>query len=211
MPRRVNGFDLTPREKCFINAYIAQPWNATAAAIAAGYSSGPGARVTASRLLQKPNVKAAIAAAQVKITDMSGISVARVLSELALLGFANMADFLTSEGPERHIDLSNVTREQMAAISEYTSETYVEKDEHGKPRSVHRVRLKLHDKRGPLIDIGKHLGMFTAANKSEVQITDTDGEAAKEELRRKYERLAAAAPKPNGSDSSVIDSEPGGH
>jgi phage terminase small subunit len=87
--------------------------------------------------------------ARAKLAEMTGITAARVLNELALLGFANMADYLEPAGAERPIDLSRVTRDQMAAISELTVDTVYEQQ-----RPVHRVRLKLHDKKGALVDIG---------------------------------------------------------
>ena len=83
-----------------------------------------------------------------------------VLAELALLGFANMEDYvrITSDG-EPYVDLSEMTREQAAAISEVTVDDYV--DGRGEDsRQVRKVRVKFHDKKGALVEIGRHLGMF---------------------------------------------------
>ena len=97
------------------------------------------------------------------------ITVDRVLNELALLGFANMADYIRigADG-DPFIDLSDLTREQAAAISETMVEDYYE-GRGEDARQVRKVRLKFHDKRGALVDIGKHLGMFI--DRSEIEVT----------------------------------------
>src|SRR5262249_28053524 len=72
----------------------------------------------------------------------------------------NMDDYMTvgSDG-DPFVDLSKLTREQAAAISEVTVEDF--KDGRGEEaRDVRRVKFKLLDKRAALVDIGKHLGMF---------------------------------------------------
>jgi phage terminase small subunit len=47
---------LTPRQKMFAKHYVANGFNATQAAISAGYSKS-GARVEGCRLLANPNIK----------------------------------------------------------------------------------------------------------------------------------------------------------
>jgi hypothetical protein len=99
-----------------------------------------------------------------------GIGVTRVLDELAKLGFANMADYMTV-GPDGDpvLDFSKLTRDQAAALTEVTVEDYLEG--RGKDaRQVRKVRFKLADKRGPLELIGKHLGLF-----NRVEHTGKDG------------------------------------
>jgi hypothetical protein len=77
----------------------------------------------------------------------------------------------------------------MAAISEYTTDSFRDPAKGW----VTRVKLKLCDKRAALVDLGRHLGMFTAGNKHEVTITDQTALAdARDELLRRYDRLAAA-------------------
>jgi phage terminase small subunit len=84
-----------------------------------------------------------------------------VVSELAKIGFANMADYMTvgTDG-DPFLDFSKVTRDQAAALSEVTVEDF--KDGRGEDaRDVRRVKFKMHDKRAALVDLGKHLGLFT--------------------------------------------------
>jgi len=84
----------------------------------------------------------------------------RVVAELAMLGFSNMADYLKCvEGGDPYFDYAGLTRDQAAALSEVTVETYVE----GKGKdaeSVKRVKFKLADKISALDKLGRHLGMF---------------------------------------------------
>src|ERR1700690_457845 len=71
-----------------------------------------------------------------------------------------MQDFLrvTSEG-DPHFNLSELTRDQAAALAEVTVEDF--KDGRGDDaRDVRRIKFKLSDKRSALVDMGKHLGMF---------------------------------------------------
>jgi phage terminase small subunit len=57
-------------------------------------------------------------------TERTGITADRVLRELALIGFANMADYM-SVGDHGHpcVDFSGLTRDQAAAIKEIRSRT----------------------------------------------------------------------------------------
>lgn len=82
-----------------------------------------------------------------------------VLRELAKIGFANMQDYMTV-GPDGAptLNFKDLTREQAAALVEITVEEF--RDGRTDSREVRRVKFKLADKKGALVDIGKHLGMF---------------------------------------------------
>lgn len=144
---------------------VAKGLSLTDAYAAAGYKSDGGhSRKAASRLATNVDVIARISELQHKVADRvvekTAITEARVLEELALLGFANMQDYIRvgSDG-DPYTDFSALTREQAAAIGEVTVEDF--KDGRGEnARDVRRVKFKLADKRGALVDIGKHLGMF---------------------------------------------------
>lgn len=81
-----------------------------------------------------------------------------VLAELARIAFANPLDYLRIE-PDGlcRIDLSNLDRDKAAAIDEIIVDHAEGRD--GVTR-VKRVRLKMADKRGALVDLGKHQGLF---------------------------------------------------
>lgn len=142
----------------FVEEYLID-LNATQAAIRAGYSARS-AEVTGHRLLRDAKVAAAIAEAQTERSARTEITADRVLTELAKIGFSNMADYMRA-GPDGdpYLDFSALTRDQSAALQEVTVEDF--KDGRGEDaRDVRRIKFKLADKRAALVDIGKHLGMF---------------------------------------------------
>jgi phage terminase small subunit len=88
----------------------------------------------------------------------------RVLEELAKLAFANMRDFLPRPGET--IDLDRLDQDRTAAIAEITIDEFV--DAAG---ALHRrTRVKLHDKKGALDSLARHLGMFVDRHVAEGSI-----------------------------------------
>lgn len=103
--------------------------------------------------------------------EKAGVTVQRIVDELATIGFANMLDYMTI-GPvgDPHLDFSRITRVQAAALGEVTVEDF--KDGRGEAtRDVRRVRFKLNDKLAALEKLGKHLGMFSEKARDPVAIT----------------------------------------
>lgn len=130
---------------------------ADSAYVTAGFKANRG---NAATLKAKQSIEARVAEIQGKSAERAEISIERVLRELALIGFSNMQDYMRpgTDG-DPYLDFSGLTREQAAALAEVTVEDF--KDGRGEEaRDVRRVKFKLHDKKGALVDIGKHLGMF---------------------------------------------------
>lgn len=95
-----------------------------------------------------------------RVIEKTAITEAAVIEELAKIGFANMQDYIRigSDG-DPYTDFSALTRDQAAAIGEVTVEDF--KDGRGEDaRDVRRVKFKLMDKRGALVDLGKTFGIF---------------------------------------------------
>jgi len=160
---------LNAKQARFVTEYL-KDLNATRAAVRARYSERT-AKQIGSRLLTHVDVDVAIQEGQAKLAAKHGVTIDRIVSELALLGFANMSDYIRI-GPDGdpYTDFSRLTREQAAAIGEVTVEDF--KDGRGEDaRDVRKVRFKLADKRAALVDLGKHLGMF----KKRVEVTDPTG------------------------------------
>jgi len=131
-------------------------------------------RQNAHRLMTNDDIKARVAEIQGRAAERAEITAQMVIEELAKIGFANMLDYIrpTDEG-DAYVDLSQLTREQAAAISEVTVEDF--KEGRGEfARDVRKIKFKLHDKRAALVDIGKHLGMFV--ERSEIKISDISDE-----------------------------------
>ncbi|MCP4620583.1 MAG: terminase small subunit [Bradyrhizobium sp.] len=131
-----------------------------AAYVAAGFKAHRG---NAHRLSTKESVKVRIAELQSRVAEKAVVTAERVVAELAKIAFASMGDFvsLTSDG-DPIINLSAATPDQMAALSEVTVEDFTDGRGDG-ARDVRRVKIKLGNKHGALVDLGKHLGLFREA------------------------------------------------
>lgn len=155
---------LTAKEKLFCYAYLANKYNATAAAQAAGYSEDnpDSAKVTGSRLLTRANVKAAIAALTNKRLAELEMDGEAVIKELAMLARSDIKDFIswskdggvTMRSPEELGPLSRCIRE--ISIDELTEKRDGEVVPIG-----NRIQIKLYDKLRPLELLGKHAKLFS--------------------------------------------------
>lgn len=154
-----SGADLTPKQRRFVEEYLVD-FNATGAAIRAGYSAKSASSIGYENL-RKPQIQAAIRETRDRLTQRAEITVERVLRELGLLGFSNMADYVrvTPDG-DPYVDLSRLTREQFAAVQETTVEDFTE-GRGDDARQVRRVRIKLASKDAALEKLGKYLGLFS--------------------------------------------------
>jgi phage terminase small subunit len=153
---------LTPKQRKFCSEYVVD-LNATQAAIRAGYSAKT-ARSQASDLLTKPDIQEGIREAQKALASTLSITPEKVLKEWGNIAFANMQDFtrVTPEG-DPYVDLSECTREQMAALSETQVEDFTE-GRGDDARNVRRVKIKFHSKTQALDALSRHLGLFEADN-----------------------------------------------
>lgn len=172
--------------------------------VEAGYEANRG---NAATLKAKQSVSDRVAEILAAGAKRAEITQEMVLRELALIGFANMADYMRagSDG-DPYLDFSQLTRDQAAALIEVTVEDF--KDGRGEDaRAVRRVKFKLADKKGALVDIGNHLGMF----KKKLEVTGADGGPieTKDVSARDLlaDRLARLAP---GKGPAEPDSEPDG-
>lgn len=157
--------NLTPKQRMFVREYIVD-LNATQAAIRAGYSERT-ANEQASRLLANVNVGAAVTAAMNARSRRTQITADRVLKELAKIGFADIRKAVSwdrsaateaeGEGSSAKTTVANVQLVASADIDDDTAAAIAEISQNANGG----LRLKLHDKRAALVDIGKHLGMFT--------------------------------------------------
>ena len=149
---------LSAKARRFVEEYPID-FNATQAAIRAGYSARS-ARSIGAENLTKPDICAALAEKLKELRQKATRSADEVLAELEHIAFANMQDYMRVDArgdPALHF--SELTRGQAAALREVTVETYM--DGGGEDaREVKRVRFKLHDKRGALIDLAKYHGLF---------------------------------------------------
>jgi phage terminase small subunit len=155
----VNVDDLTHKQRLFVGEYLVD-FNAAAAARRAGYSEKTADRI-GHRLLRKVEIQQAVDEATEERLKSLGVTAHRVLEELARLGFSNMLDYVRiGEHGDAYVDLSQMTREQAAAVQEVTVEDFRD-GRGGDAREVRRVKFKLADKKSSLELLGKYLKLFT--------------------------------------------------
>lgn len=129
---------LTPRRKAFVLQYV-RDHNGRQTAQRVGISYR-----TAKYFLLDPAVQAAIAELDAKTNKTLEITAERVKSEIARRAFSNLEDYVTHENGDVVMDLSKCSREQMAAVQEYTIDATGGTGD-GERRRVLRTRLKLAD------------------------------------------------------------------
>ena len=153
---------LTPKQSRFVEEYLLD-LNGKQAAIRAGYSPKT-AEVQGSRLLRNAKVQKALEAAVQARSRRTEVTADRVVAEFAKLAFADMRDYWPKMGET--VDLHRLDQDRTAAIGEITIDEVV--DAGG---TLHRrTRLKLHDKKGALDSLARHLGMFVDRHAAEGSI-----------------------------------------
>lgn len=172
--------ELTPKQRAFVREYLID-MNATQAAIRAGYSE-KSAFVEGSRLLKHAKVGAAVDAAMKNRAERTGITSEMVLKELAKIGFSDIRKAIkwrahlveeedNPEGGDIAVVKTIVTNQvELIGSEDLDDETAAAISEISQNQGG-GIKLKLHDKRAALVDIGKHLGMF----KEKVELTGKDG------------------------------------
>ena len=163
---------LTNKQARFVEEYLVD-LNATQAAIRAGYAEGS-ARQIAAENMAKPVISAMIAEAQAQMAERTEITADRVLQEMALIGFADMGDYikLNPDGTTE-FDWSDLPSGATRVVSEITQETVrlIPGDGEGDlPQQVVKTKFKLHDKQAALVNMGRHLGMWNDKAAAEVHL-----------------------------------------
>jgi len=126
----------------------------------------------ACKLKSHPKVSTRIGELRSRIAERAEITVERIASELAKVGFANMEDYMTVVGGEPKIDWSVLTREKAAAVSSIEYDVKRVDTGDGDPIVEQgKVKFKLHDKLSALEKLGKHVGMF----QNKLELTGKDG------------------------------------
>ena len=144
---------LNTKQRVFVAEYLTD-FNATAAYRRAGYTArGNSAEVNASRLLRNAKVAATIDEAIEERLKALGVTSYRVLEELSRLGFSDLRDYV-EWGPDgvRLKESADLTDEAAAAVAQVSQTPSQYGDS---------LKFKLHDKKGSLELLGKHLKLFT--------------------------------------------------
>lgn len=177
---------LTAKEQRFVEEYCVD-LNATQSAIRAGYSK-KSAHDIGYENLKKPEIQAAVSKFKADLAARAIRTKADIERELEKMGFANLANYhRIGENGDPIIDLSDCTREDLAALTELETHDYIE-GRGEDARDVRKVRLKMADKRQALMDLAKLRGQVE--DKSTVRHEDATSAAVAAEMRGKSaERL----------------------
>ena len=177
---------LSLKQAQFVREYLID-LNATQAAIRTGYSAKT-AKQQGARLLTVVDVAAAVEAGMAKRSERTEITADMVVRELAKIGFSDIRRAVkwgsrlverpeddepaerqeaqphggslkrSRKGNDDETDAYYVTSIELTDSDELDDATAAAVAEVAQTKEG--VRIKLHDKRAALVDIGRHLGMF---------------------------------------------------
>lgn len=162
--------ELNVKQRAFVREYLID-LNATQAAIRAGYSADT-AYSQGQRLLKHVEVSKAVAAAMKLRSERTEITQDMVLKELAKIGFSDIrkavkwqSALITEEdnpdGGDIAVIKTIVTNQVQLVSSDDIDDATAAAVAEISQNATGGLKIKLHDKRAALVDIGKHLGMFT--------------------------------------------------
>lgn len=149
---------LTNKQEFFCREYL-KDLNATAAASRAGYKDGNIGR----QLITKNNVSERIAQLKEERAERTEVTADRVVKELARLGFSDLRN-VASWDAEKGLawkSSDELDDNAAAAIRDITHTREVRREKSGAEVETTNTALKLHDKKGALELLGRHLGIFT--------------------------------------------------
>lgn len=140
---------VTEKVKRFCHEYLVD-YNGRQAAIRAGYSART-ATVQASQMLASAEAREYLKSITQKINTDLTVTAERVIKEFARLAFHDVGTYYKTDknGAAVLKELTELTADQRAAIIEYDPK---------------EKTMKLHGKEGPLVNLGKHLRLFTELN-----------------------------------------------
>lgn len=153
------------RRTRFVREYLKE-FNATKAAIAAGYSE-KGASVTGSRLLADPRISAEVEAANDKINNRLQLTVERVREEIARIAYCDPRKFFNDNGSLKAI--SELDEDSARAMAGIDCTELFEGTGEDRAQVGYMKKLKLWDKNKALELASRHLG----ALRDKVEVSDS--------------------------------------
>lgn len=170
---------LTDKQQIFVQEYLVD-LNATQAALRAKYSPKNAHRI-GWQLLEKTRIREAIQAAMDRRAARTEITADRVLKEYARLAFADMRSFMDwTTASVEFIPAADLSDDDAACVAEI-SQTITE---HGGT-----LRLKLHDKKGALDALARHLKLDAAKQRHVLIMDDDDIDAIDRDLMAEVENM----------------------
>lgn len=149
---------LTNKQRVFVAEYL-KDLNATQAAIRAGYSR-KSAALTGSENLRKPYIAALVKEAMDARAERTRVDQDKVVKELAKLGFSDWRELGSWDETSMTLKASNEITDEAAACVKDVSHTTERRFQGDQVIENTQTKLGLHDKKGSLELLGRHLGMF---------------------------------------------------
>jgi phage terminase small subunit len=195
------GEALSPKHEAFVQAYVSNGMNATEAykAVYPKYGSEKAAGANAARLIGNDRIQARIAEIMRAGAERAEITIEKVLRELAVLGFSDIGKVVrwrpevvyeeiededNPDKPPRQVLQSRVLVLDSATLPPEVRLAVAEVSQ--SPNGA--LRVKMHDKHGPLVSIGKHLGMFVDRLQIQERKQISAEPMSAEEWKRQYVR-----------------------
>ena len=150
------------KRDCFCQEYIIDN-NGYKAAVRAKYSEKT-AMVQASQLLSLLNVQQRIAELRAIRQERTNVTQDRVVRELAMLGFSDLANYITIDkltGAIQAKGFEDMPPGESRALKSIKEDRAIKEDADGKGVTVYdKVSFTMHDKIRALEILAKHLGML---------------------------------------------------
>lgn len=169
---------LTAKQEQFCREYLID-LNATQAALRAGYSEKTSYSIGQENL-KKPEIQDFIQKLMDDRSKRTEITADMVLKEYAKLGFSSITDYLKVEETEVVIDFVGEGKNKKPVTQKVQQVKIFETDyvDPEKMQAVAEIKqtrdgiaLKLHDKKGALDSIARHLGMFNDSLKVQADVS----------------------------------------
>ncbi|MBF0164460.1 MAG: terminase small subunit [Magnetococcales bacterium] len=170
---------LTKRQARFVEEYLTD-FNATQAAVRAGYSEVNAARIGYENL-QKVHIQSAIGNRQKELLVSSSVKPEQIVKELTKLAFADVSKLYDQQWNVRNLDEVPVeVRAAIVAVSKTTT-----------PHGITTVKLTLVNKLSALDSLARLLGMHNGMWRGDESQAMSD-----DELRERISQVFAHASKP---------------
>lgn len=144
---------------------LAKGSSATDAYTAAGYK---GDRTAASRLSSNVNIEERVREILARGAERAAITEEMVLRELAKIGFSDIRKAIKWQAHVTDMEVDDETGETRMSVTnqvQIIDSDQIDDDTAAAIAEISQtdrggLKVKFHDKKGALVDIGKHLGMF---------------------------------------------------
>lgn len=144
---KADDIKLTAKQDLFCRHYVSNKHKGTKAAIDAGYSENTAGQMACENL-KKPQILERIKELEKPVIEKLEIDENWVISKLKGFADSKITDYFKIENGEIVLkDFSDLTDAQISAIES------IKQTKNG-------IEIKLVDKKGSTVDIGKHFGMF---------------------------------------------------